>query len=60
MRARVFDEATQQLLENDPRAVHVPIDFETDPEKFSTDGYHPSEESYVEFGQHMAEALLTN
>ena len=60
MRARLMDEETTALLGNYQFAVHVPLDFDPDPDKFSADGYHPSEESYVEFGLHMAEALLAN
>ncbi|HKJ16989.1 MAG TPA: SGNH/GDSL hydrolase family protein [Xanthomonadales bacterium] len=58
MRARVFDEATKAVIVDHARAIHIPLDFEPDPDEFSPDGYHPSEESYVEFGRHMAKALI--
>lgn len=58
LRARSFDDVARNLITGYPNAVHVPIDFETDPSKFSPDGYHPSEESYAEFGRSMADALL--
>lgn len=58
MRARVFDKAATKLVNGHERCTHVPLDFEPEPSKFSPDGYHPSEESYTEFGRHMAESLL--
>ena len=57
MRAKVFDVVTRQALAGHPNAVHVPVDFDPDPAKFSADGYHPSAASYTEFGRHMAEGL---
>ena len=58
LRARSFDDVARSLTGNYPDTVHVPIEFESDPRKFSPDGYHPSEESYAEFGRSMADALL--
>jgi lysophospholipase L1-like esterase len=58
LRARVFDEIAREVVVGDQNAFHVPLDFHPDPAKFSPDGYHPSEESYVEFGEHMADRLL--
>ena len=58
MRARAFDEAAKDVVGSYKRFVHVPLDFEPQAHKFAPDGYHPSEESYVEFGRHMADALL--
>ena len=58
LRAREFDEIAREVAIANQNAFHIPLDFEPDPEKFSPDGYHPSEESYVEFGQHMADRLL--
>lgn len=58
MRGRVFDEALKEIVRDYPGSMHVPLDFDTEPDKFAADGYHPSEESYTEFGQHMAEALF--
>lgn len=58
LRARAFDEIAMEVVVADQNALHVPLDFDPDPTKFSPDGYHPSEESYVEFGQHMADRLL--
>ena len=58
MRARVFERVARKLVNDHERCTYVPLDFEPDPSKFAADGYHPSEESYVEFGRHMAERLL--
>ncbi len=58
MRARSFDAATRTVVNEYPASIHVPLDFEPQAHKFAPDGYHPSEESYVEFGRHMADGLL--
>ena len=58
LRGRSFDEAARELIAGQANTVHVPIEFDPDPRKFSPDGYHPSEESYAEFGQGMVDALL--
>lgn len=58
IRARVFDEATREIVDQHRNVLHVPLDFEPDPDKFSPDGYHPSEDSYIDFGRGMADALL--
>lgn len=58
MRSRSFDEVAKKVVEGLPKAVHVPLDFEPEPHKFSPDGYHPSEDSYVEFGRYMADGLI--
>lgn len=58
MRSRSFDEEVRTLVDTLPGIVHVPLDFDADPEHFAPDGYHPSEESYVDFGRHMADGLL--
>lgn len=58
VRGRVFEEASRTVLNNFERSSLIPLDFEPHPSKFSPDGYHPSEESYAEFGEHIAERLL--
>ncbi|RZV34758.1 MAG: SGNH/GDSL hydrolase family protein [Chromatiales bacterium] len=58
LRARSFDDIARSLAGTHPGTVHVPVEFEPDPRKFSPDGYHPSEESYAEYGRSMAGALL--
>ncbi len=59
MRARLFDETAREVVSEFGKATHLPVDFEPHPERFSPDGYHPSEESYVEFGARMADALVS-
>ena len=58
MRARVFDEVAKAVIVEQERSLHIPLDFEPDPSGFAPDGYHPSEESYVEFGRRLADRLL--
>ena len=58
MRGRSFDEVAMKVVEEHPHSLHVPLDFEPDPENFAADGYYPSEESYTEFGRRMADRLV--
>lgn len=58
MRARAFEEVARQVVECHDNSSHIPLDFEPHPSQFAPDGYHPSEESYAEFGQHVAHRLL--
>lgn len=58
MRSRSFDEELREILEGLPNCVYVPLDFDPDPDKFAPDGYHPSEESYEEYGRHLSDKLL--
>lgn len=57
-RSKIFDDALVQCLVSHPQAVHVPIEFEPHPAKFSADGFHPSEASYVDFGKAMARGII--
>lgn len=58
MRARQFDRLLRGVLENRPQAVHIPLAFEARSGSFCDDGFHPSEQSYVEFGRIAAEAIV--
>lgn len=58
MRAESLDRAARQALARHPTAIHVPVAFDPDPEKFAADGFHPSEVGYQEFGQAMATAIV--
>ena len=58
MRSRSFDDVVMQVVDALPNTVHVQLDFEPDRHQFAPDGYHPSEQSYEEFGRHMADGLL--
>lgn len=57
MRARDFDREMRAILGGYPQAVHIPLDFEARPGSFSEDGFHPSEQSYAEFGAMAAMAI---
>lgn len=57
MRARHFDRELRAILDGYPQAVHIPLDFEARPGSFSGDGFHPSEQSYAEFGTMAATAI---
>ncbi len=59
MRGSVFDDVARKVVAEYENALHVPVDFEPQPDKFAPDGYHPSEQGYSEFGRHMAEGLLS-
>ena len=58
MRGRAFDGVARDVVTDMHNVQLVPLDFDPDPAKFAPDGYHPSEESYAEFGRHMADELL--
>jgi lysophospholipase L1-like esterase len=60
MRGRVFDGIARAVAESKQNVLHLPLDFDPHPDKFAADGYHPSEESYPEFGRHVAEGLIAN
>lgn len=57
MRARHFDRELRTILNGYRQAVHIPLDFEARPGSFSDDGFHPSEQSYAEFGVMAAVAI---
>ncbi len=57
MRGRSFDQAARRVIAEFPNVIHVPVEFETTPDKFSADGFHPSESSYAVFGEAMAHKL---
>ena len=59
LRARLLDQAARETIDSWPQVVHIPVDFDTSPERFAPDGYHPSEESYVTFGEVVADAIAT-
>jgi len=57
LRARQFDRVLREALNGYPQSVHIPLAFEARPGSFSDDGFHPSEQSYVEFGRLSAAAI---
>jgi hypothetical protein len=56
-RGEVFDEIARRQISEHSNALHVPLDFEPNPEQFSADGFHPSEASYRQFGEMMANVI---
>lgn len=58
LRATDFDRAAKDVISRYPQVIHVPVEFETTPDKFAGDGYHPNEASYVIFGESMAEKIV--
>lgn len=58
MRSQSLDHALAECIGDLRRCKHVPIDFDPKNGKFADDGYHPSEDGYVEFGARMAEELI--
>ena len=57
LRGKTFDRAAWKMVSLYPWAVYVALDFNPTPDKFSADGYHPSEASYTMFGQMMADRI---
>ena len=57
MRGKSFDVVARQIIQQMEGVIHVPLDFDPQPEKFSADGYHPNAESYSEIGLAVAEAI---
>ena len=60
VRARALDSVAMAVIEDRPEVIHVPVDFETSPDRFAPDGYHPSEDSYSVFGTAIAEAIAAH
>lgn len=58
LRGETLDIACRRVISNHPSAIHVSPAFEPQPEKFSSDGFHPSEESYRGFGEIMATGIV--
>ncbi len=57
-RARHLDRVAREIVADLPQIHHVPVEFETTPDKFAPDGYHPNENSYVTFGQALADQII--
>ena len=57
IRGETFDRVLQEEIARYQNAIHVPLDFDPEPHMFSADGFHPSEESYQEFGGMMAQGI---
>ena len=57
IRGNSFDAEIQSVVSDYDSVVRVPIRFAPEPEMFSADGFHPSETSYLEFGELVASAI---
>jgi lysophospholipase L1-like esterase len=57
IRGETFDRVARQIIAQHENAIHVPLDFDPQPHMFSADGFHPSEESYHEFGEMVANGI---
>ncbi len=55
LRARTFDRLLERVVALRDRCFHVPTEFVPSPEKFSADGYHPSIETYRDWGEMLAD-----
>ncbi len=58
LRGRTFDHAARDVIDECSGVIHVPIEFETSPEKFADDGFHPSETAYLDFADAVADAVI--
>jgi len=57
IRATVFDDVSEQVISVRAGIVHVPLPFDLGLENFSSDGFHPSQSSYRDLGQNIAEMI---
>ncbi|MEQ8715309.1 MAG: SGNH/GDSL hydrolase family protein [Cyclobacteriaceae bacterium] len=53
-RAKLFDKALRGVCEADESCHYLPLNFEPRPGYLATDGYHPSELAYQEWGERLA------
>lgn len=57
LRGRTFDQIIARETRARERTIHIRLDFEPTPEGFSSDGFHPSAETYTQFGDLTATAV---
>jgi lysophospholipase L1-like esterase len=60
LRASTFDVAGRTVVKRFEKCVHVPVSFDTSPERFAADGYHPSEDSYRIYGAAITDGLMAS
>ncbi len=58
LRGRTFTALARREVAKRPNMMLIPLDFDPRPEKFSEDGFHPSQASYGEFGEVLARGLV--
>ena len=56
-RGETLDTVTRAVVQECPGVFHVEVEFEMSEDSFCADGFHPSEKSYVVFGQAMADCI---
>ncbi|HET9033840.1 MAG TPA: hypothetical protein VFN25_13175, partial [Dokdonella sp.] len=56
-RGETLDAVMHAALKECPGVFHVQVEFEMREDSFCADGFHPSEQSYVVFGEAMAESI---
>lgn len=57
LRGKTFDALARREVSLRDNMLFVALDFETHPDKFAADGFHPSRASYAEFGEALSDAL---
>ncbi len=57
LRGVTFDRIARAEAARRTGVLHVPVRFDPGPEKFSPDGFHPSRESYREYGAAVASRM---
>jgi len=60
LRGETLDAVSRELLRGHPGVFHVTVSFDLREGSFCADGFHPSESSYIEFGQAMAARIMEN
>lgn len=60
LRGETLDAVSREVLRDCPGVFHVTVQFDLREGSFCADGFHPSESSYIEFGQAMAVCIATN
>jgi lysophospholipase L1-like esterase len=58
-RGETLDRVMGELLQEHAGVLHTPVVFDIRSDSFCADGFHPSERSYIEFGEAMAARIAT-
>jgi lysophospholipase L1-like esterase len=58
-RGETLDRVMRDLLQEHAGVLHTPVVFDIRSGSFCADGFHPSEQSYIEFGEAMAARIAT-
>ncbi len=59
-RGETLDRITRSVVQDCAGVFHVAVNFEMSEDSFCDDGFHPSEKSYVVFGQAMADCICAH